>query len=210
MDVMAKSGCRHLAVLLALFAAAPTQAAPGDRAVCPARTSDEYYFQRGSLRAGNAKSDDFVRGWYSEQLAAMGEPSLSCGSPGEAYRFTWLRTFHHPVAVRVQVAGGRATLHASELDGAGGYAPGHVLRRLDKVLDAADFADLKRTFDESGLASLPTSVASYGFDGSEWIVETAGPGGYHLVVRWTPEDGPVRSVGLLLLGLTGWRLDDVY
>src|SRR5687768_4530953 len=49
---------------------------------------------------------DFERDWYSRQLAAAGEPSLylaSRSAPGPAtLRFTWLRTFHAPVFIRIE------------------------------------------------------------------------------------------------------------
>ena len=46
--------------------------------------------------------DDFVRGWYGKHLTVMREPSLwlARSSPRESYRFTWLRTWGRPVAIR--------------------------------------------------------------------------------------------------------------
>jgi hypothetical protein len=50
-----------------------------------------------------------------------------------------------------------------------------------------------------------------GTDGARWIIEAVEPStGYTYINRWTPRDGPVREVGLHLLGLTGWKIDDVY
>lgn len=47
-------------------------------------------------------------------------------------------------------------------------------------------------------------------DGARWIIETAGPGGYRFIDRQSPDNGPVREVGLVLLGLTGWEVGDIY
>ncbi|HXQ97339.1 MAG TPA: hypothetical protein VN774_02765, partial [Candidatus Limnocylindrales bacterium] len=44
--------------------------------------------------------------WYSGQLKALKEPSLwelSQKSKQQVYRFLWLRTFDHPVAIRVEI-----------------------------------------------------------------------------------------------------------
>ena len=47
--------------------------------------------------------DSFVNQWYSKTLFKMEEPVLSSyKGDKEIYRFTWLRTFHHPVAVRLE------------------------------------------------------------------------------------------------------------
>src|SRR5882757_8829431 len=51
---------------------------------------------------------DFEAKWYSGQLSAAQEPSLyeaaqgNRQSIGSTVRFTWLRTFHSPVMVRVE------------------------------------------------------------------------------------------------------------
>src|SRR5215468_3618237 len=88
------------------------------------------YFPVGTF--GPRNSDLFVREWYSNHLVAMGELSLSCGvlQDTETYRFLWLRTFHNPVAVRVFRRGDDYDLEGVILDGAGGYNPGHVSRRV--------------------------------------------------------------------------------
>ena len=196
-----------LTVLAATSCAASTSA---DRIACPSSSSKDYFFASGTLDPANSRADDFVRGWYSEQLAAMGEPSISCGEPQDVYRLTWLRTFHHPVAVRVTAQGEQAILHAIELDGAGGYEPGKVLRRNEKVLSHAEFDELRRAFSEARFGSMPTSEGRLGLDGAEWILEAFDENGYHIVVRWSPDDGPVRDIGNLFLALTGWKFDEMY
>ena len=47
-------------------------------------------------------------------------------------------------------------------------------------------------------------------DGAEWIVEANEAGRYRFVIRQSPDDGPVRQFGLVLLGLTGWSIEPVY
>jgi hypothetical protein len=48
--------------------------------------------------------DAFIREWFSKHLTAMAEPPLPhlAASGLEVYRFLYLRSFHHPVMVRVQ------------------------------------------------------------------------------------------------------------
>lgn len=196
---------RRLLLSIALFAIASIATA-AMRDACPARHSDEYYFPAGTFTDESGRDDAFVRGWFSQQLRAMGEPSLSCGAPARVYRFTWLRTFHHPVAVRVTDFGRRGRLDAIELDGAGGYEPGQPRRRRSFVLGAKTMVALREAMAPAWdiAATEPTS----GRDGAEWIIELADERHHHSIVRWSPERGPVRELGLRLLQASGWKFHD--
>ncbi|MDR6841542.1 hypothetical protein [Pseudoxanthomonas sacheonensis] len=197
-------------ITVMLVAQACAATSPTDRAACPRKSADDYYFANSALNQTDERSDAFVRHWYSKHLTAMGEPSLSCGQPGHVYRFTWLRTFHHPVVVRVIDKGSHAVVQAIELDGAGGYEPGKVLRRFEKTLSVDQLQELKNAFSEAQFGSMPTSEERNGLDGSEWIVEVSDTGKYHVVVRWSPDNGPIRDIGSRFLALTGWTFDEVY
>src|SRR5262245_51972945 len=94
----------------------------------PAQTK---FFPPGTL--GETKQlDQFVSDWYTKQLKALKEPSLwelSKKSVPQAYRFLWLRSFHHPVAIRLDInADGTARLTTKMTSGAGGYAPGKLIQ----------------------------------------------------------------------------------
>jgi len=166
-------------------------------------------FPPNSLTPDDDRNDAFRNQWYSKQLVAMGEPTLAASSSARTYRFLWLRTFHHPVAVRVvrDAAGDRVI--ATELDGAGGYAPGKVLRRKDIKLTSAQADAFERAIGADGLWSLASPRGEVGKDGSEWIVEGATTK-YRVVHQWSPDEGPVRAMGERFLALTGWTFQDVY
>jgi hypothetical protein len=54
-------------------------------------------------------------------------------------RFTWLRSFHHPVAIRLFRSGdGRWMLTTKVASGAGGYKPGHLTTNVTRELKASD------------------------------------------------------------------------
>jgi hypothetical protein len=171
---------------------------------------------RGCDPTGISESKDE---WYSKHLRAAGEPSLfeASRSPRPAsvatYRFTWLRTFHHPVVIRVEVGRGRgARLIAKELSGYGGYGPGEVRRHRERKLSPDEARRLGSALARTRLLTWPARDCNglLGVDGSQWIVEARDRTGYHLVDRWSPERGPVREVGELMLGLTGWQYGEVY
>lgn len=148
--------------------------------------------------------------WYSEHLRAAGERPLSFapGSP-DALRFTWLRTFHAPVIVRVDWAPtGEATLTATMLSGAGGYEPGEIAETVSRTL-TADEVQLLLSLRQTALREPPVDCVST-LDGARWIVEAVRPNGYHFVSAQSPENGAVRDLGLALIGFTGWTFDKTY
>lgn len=190
--------CIAIAVAIFGVAACGGVRARAPTAICPSNASNTYFFPSGAFRG---RVDEFTRTWYSHQLSAMGEPSLSCGASVEAYRFVWLRTFHNPVAVRVSQSGEAYELQAIVLDGAGGYDPGQVSQRVSRRLTAAEWARVRHALDEIGFWDLPTSNDVMGFDGAEWIIEGR-DGRYHVVERWGGNER-VQEAGLVFLELAG-------
>jgi len=153
---------------------------------------------------------DFEAQWYGGHLSAAGEHPLSEAAV-PTLRFTWLRTFHAPVVIRLETAAdGGVTMTASELSGQGGYDPGTVARRVERSLSSEEVAALKRTLEDTAVLEQAPGECSLGMDGAQWIVESTGPDGYRFIERHSPGDGPVRTFGLHLIGLTGWTYDSVY
>ena len=183
------------AVAILLFAAASSVIASG---------TATNYFPTSALDQNSAQSDTFRNDWYSRHLRAMSEPILKPSDGTRSYRFTWLRTFHHPVAVRVVATGNRAELFATELNGAGGYDPGRVLRTKRLKLTSDQFKKLEGLVQQNNFWSLAAGEESMGLDGSEWILEGV-TDKYHVVHRWTPQSGGVRVIGEEFLSLTGWH-----
>ena len=109
-----------------------TDAISQERTTCPSETAADCYFPKGALQHGNARSDAFEGQWFGEQLSALHEPSLSCGFPGVAVRFTWLRTFHHPVSVRVTDGDGEPALVAVAAVAAQDLTPGAAALSLHR------------------------------------------------------------------------------
>lgn len=169
------------------------------------------YFPIGALDPGSSWSDDFMNSWYSRQLEAMSEPVLKPATGAQTYRFTWLRTSNHPVAVRIVITQEHCMLYATELDGTGGHAPGKVYLRKTEALAPEKCAELESVIQRNGFWSLPPRGDVKGSDGSEWIVEGV-TSHYYVVSRWSPESGPIRVIGERFLDLAGWqyRPHDMY
>jgi len=181
----------------------PPAVASQVRPACPDVMQSDYFWPGPP----DAAFDAHVRQWYAPHLRVMGEPSLSCGATSEAevYRFLWLRTFHRPIAVRVARDAQGARLVAVELSGAGGYAPGAIVSKVEKSLGAADWQTLMTALagiDFWRMPTLPLQDPS-GLDGAQWIVEGRRGSDYHVVDRWTPREGAYRDAGLAFLKLAG-------
>ena len=158
------------------------------------------YFPAGTLDADSVL-DGFRSRWYSRHLEAMREPVLYAPGGKPSLRFTLLRTFDHPIAIRVVFDGSSCQLTAKELTGQGGYESGSLRRRVDRPLEQDACTRLATLLSSPELWQ--PSPKTLGLDGSEWIVESS-VGEYRVVRDWSPKSGPIRSLGLELIGLVGW------
>jgi len=161
------------------------------------------YFPPRSLD-DDSRSDEFRSHWYSAALKALDEPSLwelSKLQKGESYRFLWLRSFHHPVAVRIDVrSDGSSQLVTKMTSGAGGYEPGQLTKSTSIGLTKVQTDRFLNKLKKHAFWELePQNRESGGCDGAEWIIEGVRDGSYRIVLRWSPMNGPVRDLGLFML-----------
>ena len=171
------------------------------------------YFPLGVLGCGE-RTDQFLISWYSNHLKALGEPSLFALSRSDprakVYRFLWLRTFNHPVSVRLVIDHDlTGVLIVKIANGAGGYAPGALIRNERIPIGKHGPTLLLTRLSETNFWALPRRTSPGGFDGAQWIVEGVTDGRYQLVDRWTPGEGdPIHTLGMTFLAdLAGLRID---
>ena len=105
--------------------------------VAPGATGAEVQYFPDLALAEKAELHQLRAEWYSQHLRAMNEPSLlEARNDGSShiYRFLWLRTFDHPIALRLRVRPeGDGVLTVRVLNGMGGYGPGRV--RIKRTVD---------------------------------------------------------------------------
>lgn len=144
----------------------------------------------------------------------MQEPSLSCGQgDDEAYRFLWLRTWDHPIAIRIFRRGDRYGLAAVLLSGSGGYGPGTLSRRVTKNLSRAQWQRFIAALDQTRFWQATTTIDdTLGNDGAQWIIEGRREGRYHYVDRWGGADRveAVRPLGEMLIEFSELQVGNVY
>lgn len=170
------------------------------------------YFPAGAFSAKPADSDFFVE-WYSTVLSGFKEPSLydeTKVSQLESYRFLWLRSFHRPVSIRLDMVGAfRATLTIKIGEPPGGDGSTRLFQTTKKVLTREQAVRFSEQVSQAGFWELAgfTGLEARGPDGSEWIIEGLRDHRYHVASRWTPRDGPIRALGLsFLTDLAGLKL----
>jgi hypothetical protein len=182
-----------------------------DTAFVPSDSNQFYFplevFRDTSIFVGY---DTFVVSWYSEHLFAMREPIFySDKSQKEIFRFTWLRTFHNPVAIRIEKLGDTYILYWKLCNGAGGYEPGELIINKQKEINKLTWDEFQKRLNEIEFWKMDTNEEKFGLDGSQWILEGKNLKHYHIVDRWTPsENSKYYQCCDFLIGLTDLEIKD--
>lgn len=139
--------------------------------------------------------------YYGQHLSAMNE--LPFGPQPEkrgdlGFRFTWLRTFHHPICIRIEHRGGATVIYSKEANGAGGYNPGSLIVERKSVMSQKSYQKLLRKlqqvdFFEQAADQNRSDVE----DGAQWVFEANRGERYHIVDCLG--GGSLRDLGLFLL-----------
>lgn len=153
----------------------------------------------------NNALDTFANSWFSQMLFALKEPILKdYKGDKEIYRFTWLRTFNHPVVIRLEKQRNIIVLFSKVSDGAGGYEPGKIIFDTTINLTQKQVDTINLKLDNAEFWAFPSvSLDDTGSDGSEWIIEVFKNNKYHMAVRWTPVKGTAfRAIGEYLISIS--------
>lgn len=179
------------------------------------KTTQRDYFPPEVL-GETEQSSHFKEQWYSDQLRALKEPSLweqSKTQKSQTYRFLWLRSFHNPISVRLDVReDGSGLLTTKVTSGQGGYKPGKLVTNKTGVLTREQTAWAVEQIKETGFWGLQShentkegvgpngeKTVEVRADGAQWIFEGVNNGKYQVADRWSPQNGPVRDLGIIML-----------
>lgn len=150
------------------------------------------------------KYDTSVVIWYSEKLYALKEPLLfNKKITKEIFRFTWLRTFHNPIAIRIEKENLEYKLYWKVCDGAGGYAPGNLIIDTFKVINQNEWDIFQKKLNKIDYWNMPLGRGFAGCDGAEWILEGVNSSKYHVITIWGELD-----CCRYLINLTGLKIPD--
>lgn len=157
-------------------------------------SSGKPYFRKGS------------ESYYTRYLAAMKEPSLfsrATDRPKVEFRFTWLRSFHDPIAIRIYEQGQDHMIRAIRLAHQQDYSPGRATLDVTRRLTDTEWKSIQGLLDMEFLLKAPTEAellaGSGGMDGARWIYETCRGEQYQMLDFWALKDyGPdeLKKMGL--------------
>jgi len=121
-----------------------------------------------------------------------------------------LPSFQLPISVRLTVnRDGSGSIVARSVDthtGIIGKVPSDTGRHVvDKniVVAKVDVDALLLELQAFSFWSMPTEERQLGLDGSQWILEGVRRGEYHVVDRWSPQEGAYSDVCKHLIQLAG-------
>ncbi len=152
--------------------------------------------------------------FYTKYLAAMKEPSVKAPlkkGVERVLRFTYLRSFHDPLVIRVVQKGEILTTRAVKLKMEPGYKPGKILYDKTWILKEANsklVRSLLRQKDFWKPLNAAEQEINIGLDGSQWIFEVHDKTGYRIISVWSPEASTFTDKELKEFGLDKTKLRD--
>jgi hypothetical protein len=164
-----------------------------------------HFFPSMDFKTNQVKieKDTFLVKWYSKHLYAMKEPILyNRKFDKEIYRFTWLRTFHNPISIRIEKEGENYKLIWKLCNGAGGYEPGDLIVDKEKLIDKITWDEFKTKISNADFWNLDIGRQTLGLDGAEWILEGVTSNNYYVVNMWSPTKGNFYDCCSYLIDLT--------
>lgn len=144
--------------------------------------------------AGKAYFPEGRASYYTKELLAMMEPSVL--SPLEkgverVFRFTYLRSFHDSLVVRITEAGGTTTIRAVQLERDLQYRPVRIAHDKTWKLDEEGRKAVKPLPEQKGfwtpISDIELAVALSFSDGSKWIFEVHDKNGYRMIDIQSPD-----------------------
>jgi len=153
------------------------------------------------------KADTFMDNWFSKMLYGLHEPLLyNRIEKKDIYRFTWLRSFHHPVSIRIEKCDNKVFLYTKETSGAGGYSPGKIIVDEKTEISEDKWDTFITKLNKVQFWEQPAFKQETGVDGAEWIMEGTTEDDYHVMIRWSePSSDNFKECCKYLLGLSGLK-----
>jgi hypothetical protein len=185
-----------LVILTAAFAIADEkkEAEPSAELVAMRRAMTEVF----RVRTDPDSHPYFPKGqehYYTYYLFAMKEPSILHDHENHStfrFRFTWLRSFNDPIAIRVWQEAGDYMIRAVRVTMKEHYTAGAVTHDITRKLTEAEQVELLKMIDVPSilkpLNEQETAAQSGGADGARWIFEASHGGRYGLLDYWSIKD----------------------
>ncbi|MGJ8666245.1 MAG: tetratricopeptide repeat protein [Patiriisocius sp.] len=113
-------------------------------------------------------------GFIEEQLIGLKEDciyDIFLNSNEEKYRFTWLRSFHNPISIRIEREGIDKFVYWKVGKGAAGYTPEGLMNSGKKELSKREWKKFLRLFKKMHFYDLDNQHVVPTTDGATWTFE---------------------------------------
>lgn len=110
----------------------------------------------------------------SKHLSALKETCLynqTVDKDFESYRFTWLRSFHNPICIRIEKTNNGIFLYWKVGKGMGGYEPKGLKASGKKKITENEWNEFRNHINKSNFDNLPNEKYVLMTDGASWILE---------------------------------------
>jgi len=161
--------------------------------------------------------DSLLLQWFSFELYKMNEPVIFNYQPvKEICRFTWLRSFHRPVVIKVEKDKDSIYITTKMLEN-----NIELCVNSKKSLTGNQYERLRSVITSSNLTTAPYLENRFCHmisDGAAWIFEIANDSGYYEIYRQSPgafnqtSRGALglRRIGELMIELSDLKGEEVY
>jgi hypothetical protein len=133
--------------------------------------------------------DRSVNTRYSKNLFIMREPIVYMDkSQNEVFRFTWLRSFEEPIAIRIEKHDESYLIFWKSCSLNNDNNPAKLTVTKQKRIDKQTWDEFQSRISQIDFWYLKTNENVFDNDGSHWILEGKTPEKYHVVDRWSPKN----------------------
>lgn len=152
--------------------------------------------------------------WLKTQLTDLKENclyNLEIQPTTVIYRFTWLRSFHNPISIRIEKSNEEILLYWKIGRGSGGYEPQGLKVSGKKKLNFVDWDTFQNLVIKSDLDNLSNEKYVPMTDGATWTFERRTANNYKAHnTNWPNKE--IKDACLFLLKLTNIKVknDDIY
>lgn len=138
------------------------------------------------------------------QLENLNEQSLNYSElkNKEIYRFTWLRSFHHPIAIRLENTNDKYYLFWKVGKGNGGFKPKGILEESKKEITKQEWEIFETLIEKEEYINIRNFQSYIIGDGSRWTLEAKNDGDYKVKSTCRPSLDLYKSC-MYLIKLTG-------
>ncbi len=147
-------------------------------------------------------------GGISRLLEFMSEKSLfNTPDSIQVYRFTWIRSFHNKISIRLEKVSGNIMLYWKECNDP--YEPTGLKVDSSRKLTLNDWYGFNEKIEEIKFWEMKTLDDEFdGLDGASWILEGFNKK-YHLVDRWSPMGSSFQKCCEYLISLIDLKTNEL-